>query len=359
MARIYRGANFIMVGFLAAGLLAVGGVGAAQARDQISIVGSSTVFPFSTSVAEQFGRTSNFKTPVVESTGSGGGLKLFCAGIGLQHPDITNASRRIKITEYEKCQANGIDMTEIIIGFDGIVVANSKRTKSLRLTLKQIYLATAAKVPAADCTAEKCDMVANPYKNWRDISKSLPDARIEILGPPPTSGTRDAFQELAMGGGAKAYPYLNALKKKDKKAWQRLVYTMREDGAWIDAGENDNLMVNKLVANANAVGVFGYSFLDQNSDKIKGAVVNNIAPSFENIADGKYKISRSLYFYIKHAHIGTVPGIKEYVREFTSPQAIGEDGYLLDKGLIPLPEAERAQMRENGAQMKKLELSFE
>lgn len=327
----------------------------AQARDQITVVGSSTVFPFSTTVAEQFGRTSAFKTPVIEATGSGGGLKLFCAGIGLRHPDITNASRRIKYKEFEKCQNNGIDLTEIIFGFDGIVIANAKTAPALKLTLAQVYLATAAQVPTPNCTMNDCGFVKNPYKKWRDIDASLPNVKIEILGPPPTSGTRDAFQELAMSGGAHAYAYLNELKKKDKTAWKKLTRTVREDGAWIDAGENDNLMVNKLVANPNAVGVFGYSFLDQNSDKIKGSEVNDVPPSFENIADGKYKISRSLYFYIKHAHVGTVPGIMAYVEEFMSEDASGEDGYLLDKGLIPLSDILRAQVRNDSKSLKKLE----
>lgn len=330
--------------------------GTAQARDQISIVGSSTVFPFATTVAEQFGRKTNFKTPVIESTGSGGGMKLFCAGIGLEHPDITNASRRIKSKEFQKCTKAGIDMTEIVIGYDGIVVANSKAQKPLKLTLEHIYLATAAKVPDAGCTKFNCTMIDNPYVKWSDIDKSLPNTKIEILGPPPTSGTRDAFQELAMSGGSKAYDYLNALKKKDKSKWKKLTRTVREDGAWIDSGENDNLMVNKLVANPDSVGVFGFSFLDQNSDKIQGAVVNNINPSFDNIAAGKYKISRSLYFYIKHAHVGTVPGIAEFVKEFTSENAFGEDGYLLDKGLIPLPNAERKAIRSDGKSLKKLAL---
>lgn len=331
-------------------------IGQAQARDQIEIVGSSTVFPFATSVAEQFGRSTSFKTPVIESTGSGGGLKLFCAGIGLQHPDITNASRRIKEKEFQKCQANGIDMTEIVVGFDGIVVANAKEGPQLTLTRQQIYLATAKKVPdpSRPCQAEWCEPIDNPYQKWSDIDASLPDTKIEILGPPPTSGTRDAFQELAMSKGANAFPHMKKLKKTDKKMWKKLTRTVREDGAWIDAGENDNLMVSKLSANPNAVGVFGFSFLDQNSDRIKGSIVENIQPSFENIADGKYKISRSLYFYIKHAHVGTVPGILEYVKEFTSENAFGEDGYLIDKGLIPLPNAERQKYRKDGQSLTKL-----
>ena len=327
-----------------------------QARDQIEIVGSSTVFPFATAVAEQFGRTSKFKTPVIESTGSGGGMKLFCAGIGLEHPDVTNASRRIKEKEFKKCQANGIDLTEIVIGFDGIVLANAKSAPQLELTRQQIYLATAKMVPDPNrpCQSNWCEPVKNPYQKWSDIDASLPNAKIEILGPPPTSGTRDAFQELAMSKGANAFPHMKKLKKSDKKMWKKLTRTVREDGAWIDAGENDNLMVSKLAANPKAVGVFGYSFLDQNSDKIKGAIVEGIQPTFDNIAGGKYKISRSLYFYIKHAHVGTVPGILEYVAEFTSEKAFGEDGYLLDKGLIPLPSSERQKYRKDGKNLTKL-----
>ena len=333
-------------------------VGSAQARDQIEIVGSSTVFPFATSVAEQFGRTSKFKTPVIESTGSGGGMKLFCAGIGLEHPDITNASRRIKGKEFKKCQTNGIDLTEIVVGFDGIVLANANGAPQLKLTRKQIYLATAKMVPdpAKPCQSNWCEPIANPYKNWNEIDSSLPNAKIEVLGPPPTSGTRDAFAELAMSKGANKFPHMKKLKKADKKMWKKLTRTVREDGAWIDAGENDNLMVQKLSSNPKAVGVFGFSFLDQNSDKIKGAIVEGVQPSFENIADGKYGISRSLYFYIKHAHVGTVPGILEYVAEFTSEKAYGEEGYLLDKGLIPLPTSERQKYRNDGKNLTKLSM---
>ena len=339
-------------------LVALAMTGAAHARDQIEIVGSSTVFPFATTVAEQFGRTSKFKTPVIESTGSGGGMKLFCAGIGLEHPDITNASRRIKEKEFNNCQAKGIDLSEVVIGFDGIVLANAKGAPQLKLTQEQIYLATAKKVPDPNkvCQSNWCEPVANPYQKWSDIDASLPAKKIEILGPPPTSGTRDAFQELAMSGGSKAYPHMKKLKKTDKKMWKKLTRTVRDDGAWIDAGENDNLMVSKLVANPDAVGVFGYSFLDQNSDKIKGAVVNGTQPTFDNIAGGKYKISRSLYFYIKHAHVGTVPGIQEFVAEFTNEKAFGEEGYLVPKGLIPLPAADRVNQRKNSSSLAKLAL---
>ena len=340
---------------LIASFILLGSTFVAMARDQIVIVGSSTVFPFSTSVAEQFGRNTEFKTPIVESTGSGGGLKLFCAGIGLEHPDVTNSSRRIKKSEFDNCQSKGIAMTEVVIGYDGIVVANLKSAVTLNLSLKHIFMATAAKVPAPGCESD-CALVENPYKMWSDIDPSLPAKKIEVLGPPPTSGTRDAFQELAMQGGAKAFSTLNALKKSNKSEWKRIVHTVREDGGWIDSGENDNLMVNKLIANPDAVGVFGYSFLEQNADKLKGANVDGIAPSFENIADGQYNISRSLYFYVKHAHVGTVPGIKEFVEEFTSENAFGEEGYLLDKGLIPLFEEERDAIRTQAVSLKKLEL---
>jgi phosphate transport system substrate-binding protein len=349
---ILKGALFSLA------ILPFGFVGAVQARDQVQVVGSSTVFPFATTVAENFGRKTSFKTPVIEATGSGGGLKLFCAGIGLEHPDITNASRRIKEKEFNKCQQNGIDMTEVVIGFDGIVVANSKKSPELALTLRQIYLATAAKVPDPDkpCQADWCEPINNPYTKWSEIDSSLPNVKIEILGPPPTSGTRDAFLELAMEGGAKTFAHIKALKKKDKKRYKKLTHTVREDGAWINAGENDNLMVQKLVANPDAVGVFGFSFLDQNSDKIHGATINGLRPSFENIAGGKYKVSRSLYFYIKHAHVGVVPGIQEFAASFTSENAFGDEGYLLDKGLIPLPEAERKIYRNAVKSLKKLEM---
>lgn len=327
----------------------------ANARDQIVVVGSSTVFPFAAVVAEEFGKQGN-KTPVIESTGSGGGMKLFCAGIGLEHPDVTNSSRRIKSSEYEKCIANGIDMTEIIIGFDGIVIANANSGPSLSLTLGEVFQAVAGQVPGPNATDDNCKLIDNPNMKWSDINSSLPNVAIEILGPPPTSGTRDAFVELAMEGGSKSFPCLDALKNSDKNTWKAVVHSVREDGGWIDAGENDNLMVSKLSANTDAVGVFGYSFLDQNSDSIKGFVVNGVEPTFENIASGDYNISRSLFFYIKHAHVGVVPGIQEYTQEFTSEDAFGEEGYLVDKGLIPLPEDSRSVNRDAANTLPKLEM---
>ena len=335
----------------AAAAFAVAGLSlplSAQARDQIHIVGSSTVFPFSAAVAEQFGNTTNFKTPVVESTGSGGGMKLFCAGVGTQHPDITNASRRIKMSEFEKCTKAGITVTEVKVGFDGIVLANANASPDLALTKQQIFLALAKDVPMDG------KMVANPYRKWSDIDSSLPDAKIEVLGPPPTSGTRDAFVELAMEGGAKTFDDLKALRKSDKKAFKAVAHAIREDGAYVEAGENDNLIVQKLEANPSAVGIFGFSFLDQNSDKVKGATVDGVAPEFELIASGEYGVSRSLFFYVKQQHIGVVPGIAEFVKEFTSEKAWGEEGYLVDKGLIPLPEEDRKSMETSANAMQSL-----
>ena len=315
--------------------------GAAQAADQIRIVGSSTVYPFSATVAEQFGKTSSFRTPIVESTGSGGGLKLFCAGIGERYPDITNASRRIKSSEVGRCAENGIDhIIEVKIGYDGIVIANSRETQRFGLSLKDIFLALAKDVPASDGDGDGT-LRPNPYKTWKDVNPGLPDTGIEVLGPPPTSGTRDAFVELAMEGGCQKFDWIKAMKKKDKNAYKALCHTIREDGAYIEVGENDNLIVQKLGANPDALGIFGYGFLDQNSDTMQGSIVNGNAPTFENIADGKYPVSRPLYFYVKTAHIGRVAGIEEFMAEFTSDKASGEEGYLSDKGLIPMPVAER------------------
>jgi phosphate transport system substrate-binding protein len=315
--------------------------GAASARDQIRIVGSSTVYPFATVVAEEFGRTTEFKTPIIESTGTGGGLKLFCAGVGVEHPDITNASRRIKASEVELCQKNGVtSITEVKIGYDGIVMANSKQAARQDLSLRQIFLALAKQVPMPNG-----DLVPNPNRTWKDVDPSLPDLKIEVLGPPPTSGTRDAFNELALEGGCKSFPELAAIEKTDKGRYKQICHSVREDGAYVEAGENNNLIVQKLVANPSAFGVFGYSFLDQNADRIQGSRVDGVEPSFEEIASGGYPVSRSLYFYVKNAHVASIPGMREYLTEFTSEKAFGEYGYLADKGLIPAQKAERDSYR--------------
>ena len=320
-----------------------GAAGAGAARDYISIVGSSTVYPFATVVAEQFGKSTSFKTPKIESTGSGGGLKLFCSGVGVEHPDITNASRRIKQSEYERCVANGVkEIIEVKIGYDGIVLANSKKASPLKLTRKDIFLALAKNVPNPN-GGEK--LVPNPYKTWKDVNPSLPAKSIEVLGPPPTSGTRDAFVELAMEGGAKKFKWIAAMKKSDKSKYKAVCHMVREDGAYVEAGENDNLVVQKLDANPNAIGIFGFSFLDQNMDKVQGSFVDGVQPTFEAIADGQYPVSRPLYFYVKKAHVGVIPGIQEYLVEFTSAKAWGEDGYLSEKGMIPMPDEERSKYR--------------
>jgi len=313
----------------------------AEARDQIRIVGSSTVYPFSTTVAETFGKTTQFKTPVVESTGSGGGLKLFCGGIGTDHPDITNASRQIKSSEIELCKKNGVtSIREALVGYDGIAIANAKGAVQYDLTVRDMFMALAMYVPDANGT-----LIKNPFQTWNDIAIHLPKVKIEVLGPPPTSGTRDAFLELVMEAGAKTFPSLKELRKTDKKRFKAVAHGIREDGAYVEAGENDNLIVQKLVANKDAVGIFGYSFLANNSDKVQGSYMNGSLPTFDNIADGTYPVSRSLFFYVKHQHIGSIPGIKEFVEEFMSDKATGEYGYLTDRGLIPAPEG-TVRMRE-------------
>ena len=329
-------------------------VNADSARDYISIVGSSTVYPFATVVAEQFGKTTKFKTPKIESTGSGGGLKLFCSGVGVQHPDITNASRRIKKSEFETCQKNGVtDIVEVKIGYDGIAVANSKKGPQLKLTLKDLYMALAKEVPDPK-GGEK--FVANPYKTWKDVNASLPSEDIEVLGPPPTSGTRDAFTELAMEQGCESFPWIKALKKSDKNQFKKACFTMREDGAYIEAGENDNLIVQKLEANPAAVGIFGFSFLDQNLDKIQGSAIEGNKPEFETIASGKYPLSRPLFFYVKKAHVNVIPGIKEYIAEFTAGKTWGDEGYLSERGLIPMPNAEREKFAADAKDLTALKM---
>jgi len=332
----------IFTGLLVGTAIVGASASSAFAREQIRIVGSSTVFPFATTVAERFGKTTAFKTPIVESTGSGGGLKLFCSGNSDNDPDITNASRRIKISEVKKCAANGItDIVEVKIGYDGIVLANSKKAKALDLTLKDVFLALAKNVPDGEGKTK-----TNSYKYWSDVNPALPKIKIEVMGPPPTSGTRDAFVELAMEGGCKSFKWIKALKKQDKKAYKALCHTIREDGAFIEAGENDNLIVQKLNANPSAFGIFGFSFLDQNDDTIQGSKINGVAPDFDLISDGSYPVSRSLYFYVKKSRIGKTAGISEFLAEFTNEKAWGPEGYLADKGLIPMSNKERRDWAE-------------
>jgi phosphate transport system substrate-binding protein len=325
---------------LAASGLFVGG--AAEARDQIRIVGSSTVYPFTTTVAEQFGKSSGMKTPVVESTGTGGGMKLFCAGVGEGHPDATNASRRMKKSEFEQCQKNGVkDIVEINVGFDGLTVAQSKQGTPIKLSLPQLLAAVAKEVPGPDGK-----LIPNPNKNWSDIDKSLPNTKIEVLGPPPTSGTRDSFHELLLEKGAEHTPALAALKKADSKAFDKVWKTLREDGAYVEAGENDNVIVAKLEANKNAFGVFGYSFLEENQGKLRGVPLNGVAPEFDAITSGKYPGARRMYVYIKKQHVGLVPGLDKFALEYVSAKALGEDGYLAKKGLVTLPKNEADAVRK-------------
>jgi phosphate transport system substrate-binding protein len=323
-----------------AGVLGCGSAHAQAGRDYIYIVGSSTVYPFSTVVAERFGRGSEFKTPKVEQTGSGGGLKLFCDGVGVQHPDIANSSRAIKRSEIDACARNGVkDIIEVKIGYDGIVLANALPAPSMNLTRRDIFLALAKEVPG-DADGE---LVPNPHRTWHDVNAELPASRIEVLGPPPTSGTRDAFVELAMEGGCKATPWIDALASADEGRFRTICHSIR-DGAFIEAGENDNLIVQKLEANPRAMGIFGFSFLDQNADKVKGASVDGSEPTFDSIADGSYPLSRPLFFYVKKAHVDVIPGLRNFLTEFTSERAWGDFGYLSDRGLIPLPPDERAKV---------------
>ncbi|GAB2904359.1 PstS family phosphate ABC transporter substrate-binding protein [Microbulbifer echini] len=324
---------------------------AMAARDYISVVGSSTVYPFTTTVAERFSRATQFKTPVVESTGTGGGMKLFCQGVGESTADVTGASRRIKQSELEMCKGNGVDVVEVQIGYDGIVLANAKKATPFKLTRKDIFLALAKEVPNPNGSET---LVANPYKTWKDVNPALPNTKIEVLGPPPTSGTRDAFAELAMEGGCKKFGWIKAMKKKDKSAYKAICHNVREDGAYVEAGENDNLIVNKLVANPNALGIFGFSFLDQNADKVQGSLIEDQAPTFDSIADQSYPVSRPLFIYVKKAHADVVPGIKQFLAEFTNERAWGDEGYLADKGMIPLPTEKRQKIATDVRKMNAL-----
>ena len=330
--------------WLASVVLCLGALSTAHAqagRDYVFVVGSSTVYPFATVVAERFGRSSRYRTPKVESTGSGGGFKLFCGGVGVDHPDISNSSRRIKPSEVEFCRRNGVTgIIEIKIGYDGIVFANSVTAPEVELTLRDIYLALAKWVPA-DTEGE---LVDNPYRYWSEIDPRLPRLRIEVLGPPPTSGTRDEFVEHAMEGGCDTVMWIRSLGTSDPARYRSICHTIREDGAFVEAGENDNLIVQKIEANPDAFGIFGFSFLDQNLEKVKGATINGIAPSFESIADGSYPISRPLYFYVKKAHVDVIPGLRGFLQELTSERAWSDEGYLSERGLITMPADEREQV---------------
>ena len=326
---------------IVAALVAVFAVTSVAEAREIRIVGSSTVYPFTTIVGETFAAKGN-TAPVIESTGTGGGMKLFCAGVGESHPDFTNASRAIKSSEVEKCKANGITPLEMKVGYDGIVFANSKEGASFEVTPLELYLALAKDVPQADGTLKE-----NTYTNWNEINPNFPNQKIEVLGPPPSSGTRDAWVELVMEKGCKTFDWVKEMKKQDKKKYKGICHGIREDGAFVEAGENDNLIIQKLANNPNAFGIFGYSFLDQNTDVIKGTVIGGVAPTFESIADGSYPASRGLYVYAKKEHMNKIEGMREFMELYLSDDVAGADGSLGDAGLIPLPQNELDTVRAN------------
>jgi len=328
-----------MVRSFVAALLAVFAVTSVAEAREIRIVGSSTVYPFTTIVGETFAAEGN-TAPVIESTGTGGGMKLFCAGAGVDHPDFTNSSRAIKSSEAEKCAANGITPLEMMVGYDGIVFANSNKSDTIEITPRELFQALAKDVPQEDGS-----LVPNPFTHWNQINPKFPAIKIEVLGPPPSSGTRDAWSELVMEKGCKTYDWVKAMKKKDKKAYKGICHGIREDGAYIEAGENDNLIIQKLANNPNAFGIFGYSFLDQNTDVIQGSPISGVVPTFESIADGSYPASRGLYVYAKKEHIGVTEGMKEFMELYLSDDVAGQDGSLGDAGLIPLPQKELDKVR--------------
>lgn len=314
---------------LAAALLAFGTSTAYAARDTIRVVGSSTVYPFTTTVAEQFGKNAGVQTPIVESTGTGGGIKLFCAGTGDEHPDAVNASRAIKDTEKEMCVKNGVTPVEVKIGIDAIVLAMSKEHESMELTTDIIYRALAKWVIVDG------KFVENKSITWSDVDASLSAGKIEVLGPPPTSGTRDSFVELVIEKECKKAAKDAGIKMSadEEKMYCK---SMREDGAFIEAGENDTLIVQKIQGNPNALGIFGYSFLEENVSVIKGATINGVVPDYDTIKSGDYVISRPLFVYFKQEHFDVIPNLKEFMEEYQSEDALGEEGYLTDKGLISL-----------------------
>ncbi|MDQ6962689.1 MAG: PstS family phosphate ABC transporter substrate-binding protein [Mariprofundaceae bacterium] len=306
----------------------------ANAAEQIRIVGSSTVFPFSSYVAEEFGATTKFKTPVIESTGSGGGMKLFCAGNDENTPDVSNASRRIKKTEFALCAKNGVnDIHEVVFGFDGIAIAQSAGNKAINLSRKDLLLAVAQQVPNKEGTA----LIDNPYKFWDEVNATLPHRPILFYGPPTSSGTRDAFEELVMQKLTKKMPLYKAVTKKYS--------VIRQDGLYVPSGENDNLIVQKLTKDTNSFGIFGYSFLEENEGDISGATIDGISPTPDTISSGEYPVSRSLFFYVKGSHLKTVPSLNDYVNLFLNEKMIGEEGFLSEIGLIPLPTQQRELIR--------------
>ncbi|MBS1303252.1 substrate-binding domain-containing protein [Loktanella sp. SALINAS62] len=315
---------------------------AAQNRQEIRVVGSSTVFPYSQAAAEQFANNTGAPSPIVESTGTGGGMQLFCGGIGESHPDLTGASRAMTASEYELCQTNGVtDISEALIGYDGLSIAISRDSENdWDLTLSEVYLALAAQVPVDGEWAD------NPYTMWSEINPDLPEVEILAYGPPPTSGTRDAFVELAMHAGCEELPFVQE-GGFDGDWIDENCSRMRQDGPFVEAGENDNLIVQRLTADANAMGIFGYSFLFENSDTLKAVSINGVEPNAETIGDFSYPISRPLYFYVKNAHRGVIPNMQEFVEEFVSDDALGADGYFVERGMVALSDDQLAEVQSN------------
>ncbi|WP_206452798.1 substrate-binding domain-containing protein [Aurantimonas marina] len=339
--------NKLIAGLALGTAIALTGQAGAQSRDQIQIVGSSTVFPYTQAVAEQFANQSEFSSPVVESTGTGGGMKIFCEGVGAQTPDITGASRAMKPSEWELCQKNGVtDITEVLLGYDALSLASSQNGPDLSVTKEQLYKALAAEVPVDG------EIKANPYKSWNEIDASLPAEPILVYGPPPTSGTRDAWVELVMEEGCGELAGIEALEDGRK---DEVCQRMRTDGAFVEAGENDNLIVQRLESDPKAFGIFGYSFLYENQDKLKGAEIGGVTPSEETVESGEYPVSRPLFIYIKNAHREAIPGLNEFIAEYVSENAMGQDGYLLDRGLVPLKDEKLKEVEDkavNGVSME-------
>ncbi len=316
---------------------AFAGHAVAQSREQIQIVGSSTVFPFAQVVIEEFGNESGFPAPVIESTGSGGGIQIFCEGVGEQFVDIANASRAMEQGEFEQCQANGVEsITEVQIGSDGLTIAMSRDGDDLDLTKGQIFQALAAEVEVDG------EIVENPYTNWSEIDESLPDMPINVFGPPPTSGTRDAFVELVMEAGCEEFP---AIAELEEERMEEVCQRMRTDGPFVEAGENDNLIVQRLQSDAGALGIFGYSFLFENQDTLKAVSIEGVSPSPDTIGDGSYTVARPLFFYVKNAHRDAIPGLNEYIEMFVSEEMIGPDSPLVEIGLIPRSDEGREETR--------------
>lgn len=319
-------------------LAAEGDARAQSGRDFVYVVGSSTVYPFATIVAERFGRATRFRTPKVESTGSGGGIKLFCDGVGVAFPDVVNASRRITAAELRQCRANGVSsVVEVKVGYGGIVLGSASGAPNLNVTRRQLYLALAKRVP----TSAAGETIENPHRVWSDIDAALPNLPILVLGPPPTSGTRDAFVNLVFETGCRLTPWIAELENSDQARFRALCHPVREDGAYVEAGENDNLVVQRLIANPRAFGVLGFGSLDQNAARIKAAIIDGGRPTFESILSAEYPLSRPLFFYVKKAHVPVIPGLREFLREFSSERAWGDDGYLTYRGLVPQSRSER------------------